>query len=145
MAWILQDVENISLRFESNHTMTSDFSERMQISHSITSQNSYIGFRFVDALIIIDPYTLTPPSPAWPAFKRHLGSQSVCLSRNEESSDQATFFPVFGFCEPVPTAASAFGSWLTELEPDLVFCCYSPSTLSFDIWGCFSAYQICTE
>ena len=32
-----------------------------------------------------------------------------------------------GFGEPVSAAVSAFCSWMTEEEPDMVFCCCSPS------------------
>ncbi|KAF4091003.1 hypothetical protein AMELA_G00032120 [Ameiurus melas] len=32
------------------------------------------------------------------------------------------------FGEPVPNTASDFCSWLTEVEPDVVFCCCIPST-----------------
>ena len=52
------------------------------------------------------------------------------------------------FGEPVPTAASAFCSWLTEVEPNVVFCCCSPSASRFDvlyILRCFSAHHNCTE
>lgn len=36
-----------------------------------------------------------------------------------------TFKKMHKFDEPVPTAASAFCSWLTEVEPDAVLCCWS--------------------
>ena len=51
------------------------------------------------------------------------------------------------FGEPVPTAASAFCSWLTEVESNVALCCCSPSTSTFDmlcILRFFSAHHSCT-
>ena len=45
------------------------------------------------------------------------------------------------FGEPVPTGVSAFCSWLTEVKPDVVFCCCSPSAHMFCFLRCFSNQQ----
>lgn len=50
--------------------------------------------------------------------------------------------------EPVPTAASVVGSQLTEVQPDVAFCCYSVSASRFDalcVPRCFTAHHNLTE
>ena len=120
------------------------------------------------------PHTITPPPPAWTVglgpwihavgtkfWPYHLrrvrcmyaSAEIVCYLRMPL---QKSIFIRPGFAslqlssfgEPVTTTASAFGSWLTEVEPNVVLCSSSPSVSRFDVLRIlrfFSADHNCTE
>ncbi len=60
---------------------------------------------------------------------------SECCSRNQDSSEQATFFNLLlsSFGESVWIVSSVCCSYLTGAAPGVVFCCWSPSASGFDV------------
>lgn len=75
--------------------------------------------------------------------------QNVLRLEKKKNPCRFVCFPNFhrsGYGEPVPVVASDSCSQLTGVEPDMVFCFCSPSTLRFDvlrILSCFSAHHGC--
>ncbi len=94
------------------------------------------------------PHTITPPAPAWTVETRQDGSMLSCslrqimtlsseCSRNQDSSDQATFFNLLlsSFGDPVWIVVSTLRVlFLADRSgTGVVFCCWSPSASGFDV------------
>ncbi len=108
------------------------------------------------------PPHITPPPPAWTVETRQDGSMlscslrqiltlpSECRSRNQDSSDQATFFQssIVQFWWVCVNCILRFLFLSNRSGTGVVFCCCSPSASGFDVlcvqrW--YSAYLGCNE
>ncbi len=91
------------------------------------------------------PHTITPPPPAWTSETRQDGSMlsftpnsdptSECCSRNQDSSDQATFFQssVVQFWWSCVNCILRVLFLSDRSGTGVVFCCWSPSASGFDV------------
>ncbi len=101
----------------------------MWISRSTTSQRCSIGLRSGDC-----GGHLTLWIHAFMFFTPNSDPTSEC-SRNQDSSEQATFFNLLlsSFGESVWIVSSVSCSYLTGAAPGVVFCCWSTSASGFDV------------
>lgn len=77
---------------------------------------------------------ITPPRPVWTVDTRQVGSMNSCcwhqiltlpVIKISQSKLHFSSIQLPSFVESVSTVASVFCCWLTEVEPDMVFCCFA--------------------
>lgn len=66
---------------------------------------------------------------------------SMCLIKIHQIRLCFSSLQLYSFGEPQPTPVSVSCSCLTEVEPNMVFCCCRPSALQFDVFCVLTRYS----